>query len=73
MCPLTKAISRFFVYKVIDMEYKFKILSSTFISGSFGNVSRRDGQALSPHGEKTYKDLNYLNDAYKRGIIESQG
>ena len=34
--------------------------------GSFGNVSRRDGQALSPHGEETYKDLNYLNDAYKR-------
>ena len=36
-------------------------------------MSRRDGQALSPHGEETYKDLNYLNDAYKRAIIESQG
>ena len=24
VCPLTKAISRFFVYKVIDMEYKIK-------------------------------------------------
>ena len=28
---------------------------------------------MSPHGEETYKDLNYLNDAYKRAIIESQG
>jgi len=28
---------------------------------------------LSPHGEGTYKDLIYLNDAYKRAIIESQG
>ena len=29
-------------------------------------MSRRGGQALSPHGEETYKDLIYLNDAYKR-------
>ena len=36
-------------------------------------MSRSDGQALSPHGEETYKDLIYLNDAYKRAIIESQG
>ena len=36
-------------------------------------MSRRDGQALSPHGEETYKDLNYLNDVYKSAIIESQG
>ena len=36
--------------------------------GSFGNVSRRGRQALSPHGEETYKDLLYLNDAYKRAI-----
>ena len=36
-------------------------------------MSRRGGQALSPHGEETYKDLIYLNDAYKRAIIESQG
>ena len=58
----TRAISGLFVYKVIDMEYKikyitthvqFKILSSTFIPGSFGNVSRRGGKALSPHGEET--------------------
>ena len=48
-------------------------LSSTFIPGSFGNVSRRGGQALSSHGEETNEDLIYLNDAYKRAIIESQG
>ena len=37
-------------------------------------MSRRSGQALSPHGEESYKkDLIYLNDAYKRAIIESQG
>ena len=36
-------------------------------------MSRRGGQALGPHGEETYKDLIYLNDAYKRAIIESQG
>ena len=28
---------------------------------------------MSPHGEETYKDLMYLNDAYKRAIIESHG
>ena len=28
---------------------------------------------MSPHGEETYKDLIYLNDAYKPAIIESQG
>ena len=28
---------------------------------------------MSPHGEETYKDLIYLNEAYKRAIIESQG
>ena len=36
-------------------------------------MSRRGGQALSPHGEETYKDFIFLNDAYKRAIIESQG
>ena len=36
-------------------------------------MSRRGGQALSLHGEETYKDLIYLNDAYKRAIIKSQG
>ena len=36
-------------------------------------MSRRGEQALSPHGEETYKDLTYLNDAYKHAIIESQG
>ena len=36
-------------------------------------MNRRGGQALSPHGEETYKDLMYLNDAYKRAIIESHG
>ena len=36
-------------------------------------MSRRGGQALSPHGKETYKDPIYLNDAYKRAIIESQG
>ena len=36
-------------------------------------MCRKGGQALSPHGEGTYKDLIYLNDAYKRTIIESQG
>ena len=28
---------------------------------------------LESKGEETYKDLIYLNDAYKRAIIESQG
>ena len=36
-------------------------------------MSRRGGQALSSHGEEAYKDLIYLNDAFKRAIIESQG
>ena len=36
-------------------------------------MSRRDGQALSPHGEEAFKDLLYLNDAYERAIIDSQG
>ena len=36
-------------------------------------MSRRGGQALSSHGEGTYKDLIYFNDAYKRAIIKSQG
>ena len=56
------------------MEYKIKqiITHVQFIPGSFGNVSRKGGQALSPHGEETYKDLTYLNDAYKRAIIKSQ-
>jgi len=36
-------------------------------------VSRRGGQALSPHGKEAYKDLIYLNEAYKRAIIDSQG
>ena len=36
-------------------------------------MSRKGGQALSLHGEETYKDLIYLNDAYKRAIIKSQG
>ena len=35
-------------------------------------MSKRGGQALSLHGEETYKDLIYLNDAYKRAIIKSQ-
>ena len=48
-------------------------MSSNFIPGNFGNVSRRGGEALSPHGEKPYKDLIYLNDAYKRAIIKIQG
>ena len=48
-------------------------MSFIFIPGNFGNVSRRGGQALSPHGEKPYNDLIYLNDAYKRAIIEIQG
>ena len=28
---------------------------------------------MSPHGEEAYKDLIYLNDAYKHAIIDSQG
>ena len=48
-------------------------MSSIFIPSNFGNVSRRSGQAFSPHGEEAYKDLIYLNDAYKRSIIDSQG
>ena len=36
-------------------------------------MNRRGRQALSPHGEEAYKDLIYLNDAYKRAIIDSQG
>ena len=41
------------------MEYKIKqiITHVQFITGSFGNVSRKGGQALSPHGEETCKDL----------------
>lgn len=41
--------------------------------GNFGNVNRRGGQALSPHGEEAYNDLIYLNDVYKRTITDSQG
>ena len=48
-------------------------MSSIFIPSNFGNVSRRGGQALRPHGEEPYKDLTYLNDVNKRAIIESQG
>ena len=48
-------------------------MSSIFIPSNFGNVSRRGGQALSHHGQEAYKDLIYLNDVYKRAIIESQG
>ena len=49
-------------------------MSSIFIPSNFGNVSRRGGQAyLSHHGEEAYKDVIYLNDVYKRAIIESQG
>ena len=36
-------------------------------------MSGRGGQALSPHSEEAYKDLSYLNDVYKRTIIDSQG
>ena len=36
-------------------------------------MSRRGGQALSSYGEEAYKDLIYLNDAFKRAIIKSQG
>ena len=28
---------------------------------------------MNPYGEETYKDLIYLNEAYKLAIIESQG
>ena len=28
---------------------------------------------MSPHGEEACEDLIYLNDAYKRVIIDSQG
>ena len=48
-------------------------MSSILIPSNFGNVSRRGGQALRPHGEEAYKDVTYLNDVYKRAIIESQG
>ena len=48
-------------------------MSSIFIPSNFGNVSRRGGQALSPHGEEAYKDLIYMNDVYKLAIIESEG
>ena len=30
-------------------------------------------QALSPNGEEANNDLIYLNDAYKRAIIDLQG
>ena len=43
------------------------------LHGNFKNVSGRGGQASSPHGEQAYKDLIYLDDAYKRAIIDSQG
>jgi len=44
-----------------------------YTHGNFENVSEGGGPALSPHGEEAYKDLIYLNDAYKRAIIDSQG
>ena len=34
-------------------------------------MSRRDGQALSPHGEETYKDLIYLNDEEISSDVEN--
>ena len=45
-------------------------MSSIFIPSNFGNLSKRGGQALRPHGEEAYRDLTYLNDVYKREIIE---
>ena len=48
-------------------------MSSIFIPSNFGNLIKRDGQALRPHGEEAYRDLTYLNDVYKREIIENQG
>ena len=36
-------------------------------------MSRRGGQALSTRGEESYKDLIYLNDAYKLVIMASLG
>ena len=82
MCSPDQGYIRVSVYDVIVVEYKIKyiithfqlnILSSIFIPSNSGNVSRRGGQALSPHGEEAYKDLIYLNDAYKRAIIDTQG
>lgn len=48
-----------------------KCLSFVHIPGNFKKVSSGGGQALSPHGEEASKDLMYLNDAYKRAIIDS--
>ena len=59
--------------KYIITHFQLNILSSIVIPSNSGNVSRRGGQALSPHGEEAFKDLIYLNDAYKRAIIDSQG
>ena len=82
MCSPDQGYIRVFVYDVIVVEYKIKyiithfqlnILSSIVIPSNSGNVSRRGGQALSLHGEEAFKDLIYLNDAYKRATIDSQG
>ena len=77
--PPTRAISRFLLMILLLWNIKSNKSCSaknsviSLLHGNFKNASRRGGQALSPYGEEAYKDLIYLNDAYKRAIIDSQG
>ena len=72
--PLIRAISGFLfatfllwnTNQIIIIHVRFKILSSIFISGNFENVSRKGGQALSPHGEEAYKNLIYIQACNNR-------
>ena len=52
-----------FSVKISVILFIYLVISKTVSSGG--------GQALSPHGEGASKDLMYLNDAYKRAIIDS--
>ena len=77
--PLTRAVSAFLFMILLLWNTKSnkscsgKNSVSCLLHGNFKNVCGRGGQALSPHGEKAYKDLIYLNDAYKRAIIKVPG
>ena len=75
--PLTKAISAFLFMMLLLWNTKSSKSCSgknsviSLLHDNFKNVSGRGGQALGSHGEEAYRDFIYLNDAYKRAIIDS--
>ena len=81
LSPVTRAISGFLLMMLLlwniksnkSCSGKNSVISLLHANGNFKNVSGRSGKALGPHGEEPYRDLIYLNDAYKPAIIDSQG